>query len=75
MLDVLQVIRADEAKHREVNHTLANLEQDIDMNPYSAEYAPPDAPRPTKDLRTVRGTGWEREEVERMAEALTKAQK
>jgi hypothetical protein len=31
--DVLLAIRADEANHREVNHTFANIEED-DYNPY-----------------------------------------
>jgi hypothetical protein len=33
MRDLLYYVRADEAKHREVNHTLANLHQS-DFNPY-----------------------------------------
>lgn len=37
MRDLLLYIRADEAKHREVNHTLGNLEQDIDPNPFVSE--------------------------------------
>mmetsp|Transcript_90954 Transcript_90954/g.136243 ORF Transcript_90954/g.136243 Transcript_90954/m.136243 type:complete len:273 (+) Transcript_90954:110-928(+) len=34
MLDVIRVIRADEANHRDVNHTLAGLDVD-DVNPFS----------------------------------------
>jgi len=35
MYDVIMVIRADEAHHRDVNHTLADLRSG-DLNPYSA---------------------------------------
>lgn len=37
MRDLLLYIRADEAKHREVNHTLGNLEQSTDPNPFVSE--------------------------------------
>ncbi|KAI4168488.1 MAG: hypothetical protein LQ343_006375 [Gyalolechia ehrenbergii] len=37
MRDLLLYIRADEAKHREVNHTLSNLEQKSDPNPFVSE--------------------------------------
>ncbi|KAI5791912.1 putative alternative oxidase [Geopyxis carbonaria] len=63
--ELLHVIRADEAKHREVNHTLANLEQARDVNPYVARWEG-EGPRPTKGLETVRSTGWERSEVSEM---------
>jgi hypothetical protein len=66
VIDLLQVVRADEAKHREVNHTLANLEQKKDPNPYVAEF-PNGIARPTKGLEWVKGTGWEREELAKMA--------
>ncbi|KAF8246370.1 alternative oxidase [Wilcoxina mikolae CBS 423.85] len=58
--DLLMVIRADEAKHREVNHTLANLEQKVDGNPFVARW-----PKggPGKGLECVREMGWEREEL------------
>lgn len=38
MVDLLLYVRADEAKHREVNHTLGNLDQHEDPNPYTALY-------------------------------------
>lgn len=48
MLDVLKAVRADEATHRFVNHTLADLDQAKDFNPFAlAEPAP-----------EVRGTKW-----------------
>lgn len=62
VLDLLRVIRADEAKHCEVNHTLANLAQETDVNPYNAVWKG-DGPRPVKGLEYVRPTGWERDEV------------
>jgi hypothetical protein len=36
MKDLLLYIRADEAKHREVNHTLGNLDQSLDPNPFGS---------------------------------------
>jgi len=35
MLDVVQAVRADEATHRFVNHSLANLKQAEDVNPFA----------------------------------------
>lgn len=70
VLQLLRIIRADEAKHREVNHTLANLDQAKDVNPYNVEMEGVDKDGmldvPTKDLKKIRSTGWEREEVERL---------
>lgn len=63
MIDVLQHIRADEAKHREVNHTLANLKFERDANPYTSVFEDPSAPRPVKGLEYQAPTGWEREQV------------
>ncbi|PGG97716.1 alternative oxidase, mitochondrial [Polytolypa hystricis UAMH7299] len=63
MLDLLYYIRADEAKHREVNHTLANLNQGTDPNPYASKYDDPKEVRPTKTAEVVKPTGWERDEV------------
>ncbi|KAL4896557.1 alternative oxidase-domain-containing protein [Aspergillus ambiguus] len=34
---LLLYVRADEAKHRDVNHTLGSLDQDRDRNPFSAK--------------------------------------
>jgi ubiquinol oxidase len=63
MRDLLLYIRADEAKHREVNHTLGNLDQKLDPNPYVSKYKDPDKPHPTKDIEHQKPEGWEREEV------------
>ncbi|KAJ5832821.1 Alternative oxidase [Penicillium riverlandense] len=63
MRDLLMYIRADEAKHREVNHTLGNLDQAVDPNPYQAEYHDPTKPHPTKGIENLKSTGWERKEV------------
>jgi hypothetical protein len=69
--DLMLYIRADEAKHREVNHTLANLEAD-DPNPFLSEYRVPDEgsvvgplkeEHPTKGIERIRSKGWERDEV------------
>jgi ubiquinol oxidase len=64
--DLLLVIKADEAKHREVNHTLANLEQKVDANPFEAEWKG-EGPKPSKGLEWVKQTGWEREELQKIA--------
>ncbi|KAJ6096920.1 hypothetical protein N7486_007666 [Penicillium sp. IBT 16267x] len=39
MRSLLLYVRADEAKHCEVNHTLGNLDQNLDSNPFSARVA------------------------------------
>jgi len=62
MTDLIYYVRADEAKHREVNHTLGNLNQTEDPNPYIAKYKD-ERPHPTKGLEYHKGQGWEREEV------------
>lgn len=38
MRSLLLYVRADEANHREVNHTLGNLNQETDPNPFSANF-------------------------------------
>lgn len=38
MRSLLLYVRADEAKHRDVNHTLGSLDQDRDQNPFSAKF-------------------------------------
>ncbi|KAF2477772.1 alternative oxidase [Lindgomyces ingoldianus] len=63
MRDLLLYIRADESKHREVNHTLGNLNQKEDPNPYVSEYKDLTRPHPTKGLEHLRATGWERSEI------------
>ena len=63
MKHLLLYIRADEAKHREVNHTLGNLEQSVDPNPFVSNYKDPLKPHPTKGIENIKPTGWEREEV------------
>lgn len=62
MRDLLLYIRADESKHREVNHTLGCLSSE-DPNPYASEYKDEEKPHPTKDLKHQRPLGWERNEV------------
>lgn len=57
------LVRADESKHREVNHTLGNLDQVDDPNPYVSEYKDEAKPHPSKDLKFPRPTGWERNEI------------
>ena len=57
------LVRADESKHREVNHTLGNLNQKEDPNPYASEYKDESKPHPSKDLAYPQPTGWERHEI------------
>lgn len=35
MLDVLYAVRSDESTHRFVNHSLANLDNKNDVNPFA----------------------------------------
>jgi hypothetical protein len=63
MRDLLLYIRADEAKHREVNHTLGNLKQNEDPNPFVSSYKDKSVPHPGKGIEHIKPTGWEREEV------------
>lgn len=63
MRDLLLYIRADESKHREVNHTLANLDQKVDPNPYLSEYKDLNKPHPRRDLLYQKPTGWDRDDV------------
>ncbi|KAH7080665.1 alternative oxidase-like protein [Paraphoma chrysanthemicola] len=63
MRDLLLYIRADESKHREVNHTFGNLDQKEDPNPFVSEYKDPEKPHPSKDLAFPKPTGWERHEI------------
>jgi hypothetical protein len=41
MRSLLLYVRADEAKHRDVNHTLGDLDQDLDRNPFCAKFRVP----------------------------------
>jgi hypothetical protein len=63
MRDLLLYIRADEAKHREVNHTLGNLKQNEDPNPFVSSYKDSSTPHPGKGIEHIKPLGWEREEV------------
>ena len=63
MRELLMYIRADEAKHREVNHTLGNLDHTQDPNPFVSDYKDPSKPRPGKGIEHIKPTGWERQEV------------
>lgn len=63
MKDLLYYIRADEAKHREIHHTLGNLNQKEDPNPFVSEYKDPSQPHPGKGIEHIKSTGWERKDV------------
>ncbi|ONH66079.1 Alternative oxidase, mitochondrial [Cyberlindnera fabianii] len=63
--DLILRIRADESKHREVNHTLANLNFKEDRNPFAfkQEGLPEDKQPDAHELKNAKGTGWERTEL------------
>ncbi len=63
--DLIQRIRADESKHREVNHTLANLKQEIDRNPFALKLdGIPKKDQPDEyDLKSSRPSGWNRDQL------------
>lgn len=56
-------MRADEAKHRKVNHTLSNLVQNQDPNPYVSEYEDSTKPHPTLGIDPAKPLGWERKDI------------
>ncbi|KAK0666470.1 AOX1 alternative oxidase mitochondrial precursor encoded by the AOX protein [Cercophora samala] len=61
MRDLILYIRADEAVHRGVNHTLSNLNHKEDPNPFVSDYkCDADHQRPNPALKP---TGFERSEV------------
>ncbi|GBL50406.1 inducible alternative oxidase 2 [Candidozyma auris] len=62
-LDLVERVRADESKHREVNHTLANVDQKNDRNPYALKIEGTDKPQPEKGLKSKHPEGWEKEDL------------
>lgn len=63
MRDLVLYIRADEATHRGVNHTLGNLDQNEDPNPFVSEYRHGSESRKPVAIAALKPTGYEREEV------------
>lgn len=63
MRDLLLYVRADEAKHREVNHTFGNLVPEDDPNPFAGRCLNTPKSRPSKGLINLKPIGWEREDV------------
>lgn len=64
MYELIQYVRADEAKHREVNHTFANLEQDgKDRNPFALRLNDTSKPQPSHTLKNHHAKGWEKKEL------------
>lgn len=61
--DLILQIRADEAKHREVNHTFANLDLQRDRNPFALKINDVDQPQPNMGLKVSKPTGWERKDL------------
>ena len=62
--DMILYIRADEAKHREVNHTFANLKLKQDRNPFAKNVPSDPRPQPLgNSLKTHKGTGWDRKDL------------
>ncbi|KAI5462971.1 alternative oxidase-domain-containing protein [Mariannaea sp. PMI_226] len=58
MKDLILYIRADEAVHRGVNHTLGNLNQNEDPNPFVSEFKDRETPKPA-----LQPSGYERSDV------------
>jgi len=58
MRDLILYIRADEATHRGVNHTLGNLNQKEDPNPFVSNFRTGEPPKPA-----LKATGYERADV------------
>ncbi|KAF4123325.1 Alternative oxidase [Geosmithia morbida] len=58
MKHLILYIRADEAGHRGVNHTLGNLVQIEDPNPFVSKFKDREVPKPA-----LKATGYERSEV------------
>lgn len=58
MRDLILYIRADEAVHRGVNHTLGNLNQKDDPNPFVSNFKDREVPKPA--LKT---SGYDRSDV------------
>ncbi|VVT47438.1 uncharacterized protein SAPINGB_P001711 [Magnusiomyces paraingens] len=64
MLDLIYYVRADESKHREVNHTFGNLDQKLDRNPYALRVEDNEQrPQPASDFRYSKPAGWRRSEI------------
>lgn len=63
MRDLLLYVRADEAKHREVNHTFGNLDWKHDPNPYTSVYRDPEKPHPKQGIENLQQKGWERDDI------------
>lgn len=61
MRDLVLYVRADEAVHRGVNHTLGNLNQVEDPNPFVSVYKA--GKEQQKPNATLKPTGYEREDV------------
>lgn len=60
--DLVLRIRADEAKHREVNHTLGNLQQKDDRNPFALEVKDSKV-QPMNTLENHKPKGWDRQDL------------
>ena len=63
MKDLIYQIRADEAVHRGVNHTLSNLDQKEDPNPFVSDYKIGKGAHQHKPNPALKPTGYERDEV------------
>jgi len=57
LLDVIYAVRSDETTHRFVNHSLANLNQATDINPFALR-------EPDMHVKGVK-LGFDREEAEK----------
>ncbi|KAK3312236.1 mitochondrial alternative oxidase [Apodospora peruviana] len=63
MRDLILHIRADEASHRGVNHTLSNLDQSSDPNPFIVQDSNGGHTLNEKQVAVIKPRGLEREEI------------
>ncbi|KAK0620940.1 alternative oxidase-domain-containing protein [Immersiella caudata] len=63
MKDLIYYVRADEAVHRGVNHTLSNLKQDEDPNPFVSDYKVDATGHKHLPNPALKPTGYERAEI------------
>jgi len=74
MVDLIMAVRADEAGHRFVNHTLANLNQRTDFNPFGLKHADATMQGTLPGITREESLEWSRKVEEDMRKAKGLAQ-
>ncbi|WVW83874.1 hypothetical protein I302_105896 [Kwoniella bestiolae CBS 10118] len=75
LLDVIRAVRADEATHRFVNHSLANLDQKKDFNPFALVEADAKLRGETWGFTREESAEFAREQQKKLMEASQQNQK